>query len=190
MRKLRAFSIFFFGSKICLRDIWDDVRPSGHLLGGIWHFFHSPLFVWGAGWGWGLATLRAVQLTGTQYLVVRSCGTARHWPCWAARGEFKHLIKMHIPSPRIHTFHCLRSTSKCFIQPPSQQLGSRTSSPVTQPLPAPGSCLGLGSASREESIPNHSLWKTAPTDRRRCTGTACREQTWGHLHPCAKRSHN
>lgn len=25
----------FFGSKICLRDIWDDVRPSGHLLGGI-----------------------------------------------------------------------------------------------------------------------------------------------------------
>lgn len=25
----------FLGSKSCLGDIWDDVRPSGHLLGGI-----------------------------------------------------------------------------------------------------------------------------------------------------------
>lgn len=45
-------------------------------------------------------------------------------------------------------------------------------------------------ASREESIPNHSLWITARTGRKRCTRTACTEQTQGHLHPCAKRSHS
>lgn len=92
--------------------------------------------------------------TGTQYVVVRSCGTARHRPCWAARGQFKHLIKMHIPSPRIHTFHCLRSSWKCYIRPPSQQLGSRDSSTSDTSelcqLSQHQELLGLGSSQARE----------------------------------------